>query len=64
MKLIICLKTFSVGLIALSLSIVTTAGMLQHLITFQNVLNEMAFVGVSFTFGVLGILSSLTFKRQ
>ena len=64
MKLIICLKAFSVGLIALGLGLATTTGMLQHLITFQDAMNELAFAGLSFTFGLLGIFSSLTFKRK
>jgi hypothetical protein len=64
MKLIICLKAFSVGLIAFGLGIAVTTGILQHLISFQDAMNEFAFAGLSFTFGLLGILSSLTFKRQ
>jgi hypothetical protein len=64
MKLIIGLKAFSVGLISMSLGLATAAGMLQHLVTFNDTLNEFAFAGICFTLGILGIFSSLTFKRK
>ena len=64
MKLNICLKAFSVGLIAFGLSAATITGMLQRLINFQGALNEFTFIGLSFTLGLLLIISSLTFKRN